>query len=187
MRYKGKLYCLTRLGFGLSSAPRVMSKILKTVLRKDQEIEAATSSYIDDIHVDETKAPADRVKEHLEKHGLEAKEPEELEGGSALGLKLRRSPEGKLLFSRANEIPEVGQTMTRRELFSMCGKLVGHYPRAGWLRVASSYVKHHAEGVKWGDDIGEAARERVREMVEEVRTNDTVRDERVRHGVVRYQ
>ena len=177
VRYKGKLYCLTRLGFGLSSAPRVMSKILKTVLRKDQEIEAATSSYIDDIHVDETKAPADRVKEHLEKHGLEAKEPEELEGGSALGLKLRRSPEGKLLFSRANEIPEVGQTMTRRELFSMCGKLVGHYPRAGWLRVASSYAKRHAEGVKWGDDIGEAARERVREIVEEVRTNDPVKGE----------
>ncbi len=38
-----------------------------------------------------------------------------------------------------------------------------------------------------GDDIGEAARERVREMVEEVRTNDTVRDERVRHGVVQCQ
>ena len=177
VRYKGELFCLTRLGFGLNSAPRVMSKILKTVLQKDQEIGAATSSYIDDIHVDVTKVTADRVREHLEKYGLEAKEPEELDGGSALGLKLRRSPEGKLLFFRANEIPEVGQTMTRRELFSLCGKLVGHYPRAGWLRVACSYAKRHAEGVKWGDDIGEVARERAREMVEEVRANDPVRGE----------
>ena len=67
--------------------------------------------------------------------------------------------------------------MTRRELFSLCGKLVGHYPRAGWLRVACSYAKRHAEGVKWGDDIGEVARERAREMVEEVRANDPVRGE----------
>ena len=124
-----------------------MSKILKTVLHKDQEIEAVTSLYIDNIHVDETKATADRVKEHLEKQGLKTKEPEELEGGSALGLKLRRSPEGNLLFSRANEIPEVEQIMTRPELFSVFGKLVGHYPRAGWLRVACSYAKHNAEGV----------------------------------------
>ncbi len=55
---------------------------------------------------------------------------------------------------------------------------MGHYSRAEWLRVACSYAKRHAEGVKWGDDIGEAARERVREMVEEVRTDDPVRGER---------
>ena len=41
-----------------------------------------------------------------------------------------------------------------RELFSICGKLVGHNPIAGWLRVACSYVKLHAEGEKWVDDIG---------------------------------
>ena len=133
MRYKGKLYYLTRLRFGLNSVPRVMSKILKTVLHKDQEIEAATSLYIDDINVDVTNATTDRVKEHLEKHGLEVKEPE---GSSALGLKLQPSAEGKLLFSGANEIPDVGQIMTRQELFSVCGKLVGHYPRTGWLRVS---------------------------------------------------
>ena len=31
VKYKGKLCCLTRLGFGLSCAPRIMSGILKTV------------------------------------------------------------------------------------------------------------------------------------------------------------
>ena len=29
VRYKGEMYCLTRLGFGLSSTPRIMARILK--------------------------------------------------------------------------------------------------------------------------------------------------------------
>ena len=49
MRYKGKNYCLTRLGFGQSSAPRIMAKVLKTVLTSSPEIAKGTSSYIDDI------------------------------------------------------------------------------------------------------------------------------------------
>ena len=35
VQYKDKMYCLTRLGFGLNSAPRIISKILKLVLSKD--------------------------------------------------------------------------------------------------------------------------------------------------------
>ena len=53
------------------------------------------------------------------------------------------------MFSRGNKIPEVKGDLSRRELFSVCGKLVGHYPIAGWLRVACSYVKRVAEGVRW--------------------------------------
>ena len=34
VRYKGETYCLTRLGFGLSSAPHIMARILKYVLAK---------------------------------------------------------------------------------------------------------------------------------------------------------
>ena len=36
--YRGKLYCLTRLGFGLSSAPKIMTRILKEVLAKDERV-----------------------------------------------------------------------------------------------------------------------------------------------------
>ena len=176
VKYKGQVYCLTRLGFGLNSAPRVMSKILKSVLSKSDDVKAATSSYIDDIHVDVTKVKAERVIEHLKNFGLEAKPAEKLENGSALGLKLSSS-DGKLMFSRANEIPDVSDRMTRRELFSVCGKLIGHYPRVGWLRVACSYAKRHAGGVRWEDDVGDAARVRIKEMVEEVRKNDPVKGE----------
>ena len=47
--YKVTVYCLTRLGVGLSSAPCIMSKILKTALAKKDDICNATSSFTDDI------------------------------------------------------------------------------------------------------------------------------------------
>ena len=50
-RYKGETYCLTRLGFGLSSAPRIMASVLKYVLAKSNTIQASTKSYVDDILV----------------------------------------------------------------------------------------------------------------------------------------
>ena len=45
------MHCLTRLGFGLSSAPRIMASILKYVLGKSDTIQASTKSYVDDILV----------------------------------------------------------------------------------------------------------------------------------------
>ena len=74
--YKRKTYCLTRLEFGFNSAPRIITRILKTVLGKRKEIEAATNSYIDDTLVTVTSA---EVVEHLEKFGFAAKPLEPLE------------------------------------------------------------------------------------------------------------
>ena len=175
VRYEGRVYALTRLGFGLNSAPRIMTSILKTVLKKRKDVDAATSSFIDDIMVDSSRVPSRAVADHLLGNGLESKEPASLEGGSVLGLKLSRGSDGRLVFARGNEVPEVGDTLTRRDLFSVCGKLVGHYPKAGWLRVACSYLKRHAAGSSWSDYVGDNVRDRMREVVEEVRSADPVR------------
>ena len=150
VKYGGRTYCLTRLGFGLNSAPRIMTRILKTVLGKRKDVEAGTSSYIDDILVDETVVTVAKVVHHLTKFGLATKSPAPLEGGAALGLKLKGDKSGEFVFQRGNEIPEVGEELSRRELFSVCGRLVGHYPIAGWLRVACSYVKRRVEGGRGG-------------------------------------
>ena len=64
---------------------------MKRVLAKDKEIDSATSSFIDDIHVEQSKVTSDVVVKHLRKNGLIAKAPEALDGGAALGLKLKRS------------------------------------------------------------------------------------------------
>ena len=105
--------------------------------------------------MDKTKVSAGEVVAHLKNFGLATKPPEPLEGGAALGLKLERIG-GELQFRRVTEIVEIPYLFTKRELFSLCGKLVGHYPVVGWLHVASSYIKRHAEGLGWGGQVGEA-------------------------------
>ena len=172
VKYKGKTYCFTRLGFGLNCAPRIMTRIFKTVLGKRKDMKASTSSYIDDILVDETVVTAAEVVEHLAKFGLTTKKPEPLEGGAALGLRPEKDKTGKLVFQRGNEILKVGEEMSKQELFSACGKLVGHYLIVGWFCVVCSYVKTRAEGVRWEAKVNQ---EIMKDEVERVHRVDPVR------------
>ena len=175
INYKGKTYCLTRLGFGLKSAPKIMSKVLKTVLGKSEVIAKATSSYIDDILVDTSMVSVDRLRDHLKRYGFVTKEPECLNGSSVLGLHVSSNSQGLLQFTRGNEVPTVGNRCSRRELFSICGKLTGHYPVAGWLRVACSFVKRMAEGNAWEDYIGDHSTLMINEIIQRVQLNDPVK------------
>ena len=105
------------------------------MLKKGSKTNEATDSYIgglDDIMVDVTKISTKEVEEYLKGFGLTAKSPESPDGGAALGLKLMNKT-GKLMFRRGNEITEIEEEISRWELFSICGKLLGHYPVAGWL------------------------------------------------------
>ena len=61
VRYKGQTHCLTRLGFGLCSAPRIMFIILKHVMAMNKDIQITTSSYVDDILVNKTSVLSDIV------------------------------------------------------------------------------------------------------------------------------
>ena len=91
VKHKGVHYALTRLGFGLSCAPRIMTSILGKVLSLDDRVRRATDHYIDDIVVQESIADAETVRRHLAKYGLETKEPESLDGGRLLGIALKRN------------------------------------------------------------------------------------------------
>ena len=175
--YEGQEYFLTRLGFGLNCAPKIMTKILKTVLAKDRRIEEGTDTYIDDIIVNENVVTAKEVIAHLRKYGLDAKPPEELDGGRVLGLSLNRNANGELVFRRGNEIPCVAEDekLTRRRLFSICGQLIGHYPVCGWLRVACSFVKRQSMGDRWEDYVGEKSQRMIEEVLSRVCKEDPVR------------
>ena len=81
---------------------------------------------------------------------------------------------GGLHFGRGNEIPSIPERVSRRELFSICGKLIGHYPVCGWLRVACSYLKRMAEGVHWKDYVGERVESVLSDMLREVAASDPV-------------
>ena len=76
--WHGKTYLLTRLAFGLSSAPKIMTSIVRDVLEMKQKIKAGVSSYIDDLYVDEEIVDAETVGEHLRKWGLVCKDPQRI-------------------------------------------------------------------------------------------------------------
>jgi hypothetical protein len=146
VRYNGEYYALTRLGFGLSCAPRIMTMILGKVLSLDERIKAATDHYIDDIVVREAVVSAQELRTHLRRYGFESKEPESLDGGRLLGISLARGSGGHLWMSRGTALSGLSTDLsglTKRGLFSLCGRLVGHYPVAGWLRPHCSFFETH--------------------------------------------
>lgn len=96
----------------------------------------------------------EEVVNHLKKFGLISKLPEVVEGDASLRLKLERNKMRKLVFHRGNEIQDLKKDIKRRELFSVCGKLMGHYTIVGWLRTGCSFIKRLVEGVKWSDKGG---------------------------------
>lgn len=73
---------------------------------------------------------------------------------------------------------DVPEHITRRSVFSLCGKLVGHYPVCGWLRVATAFIKRKANAIteRWDDVItDEEVRTLLMEVVSKVKNNDPVR------------
>ena len=60
-------------------------------------------------------------------------------------------------------------------MFSLCGKLVGHYPVAGWLRVASSFVKRGCQGDAWDSLAGPTATKRLKDVLTRLNSDDPVK------------
>jgi len=136
--FRGQRYCLTRLGFGLNASPSIMKAVLAKVLAQDEIIQRATSPYLDDIFVNESMASAQQDEGHLSQFGLVCKLAQRLASGArVLGLDVWVE-QGKLLWKRGNTLGEIPQVLTKRSVFSFCGKLVGHLPVCGWLHVAVS-------------------------------------------------
>ena len=68
--WKGLDFLLTRLGFGLCSAPKIMTCIVEKCLNL---FPGDCSSYIDDVFVPGGPESAIKVRAHLAKLGLESK------------------------------------------------------------------------------------------------------------------
>ena len=90
--FGGQRYFLTRLGFGLNVAPSVMKSVLTAVLTQDETVDRATSSYLDDIFINEDVISAQFIEKHLSRYGLECKPTERVaDGARVLGLDVRGS------------------------------------------------------------------------------------------------
>ena len=168
VKFRGQYLCLSRLGFGLNVAPVIMKAILNATLRQDETVAAGTSSYTDDVFVNEDVVSADAVRTHLQCFGLSSKTPERMtEGARVLGLRVKQTDD-RLQWSRDNAFGTIPEKLTRRLVFSFCGRLTGHHPVCGWLRVAAAYIKRRANAVTvgWDDPVKDSGE--VRHMLEEV-------------------
>ena len=174
VKHKGIQYVMTRMGFGLNVAPKIMSKILSRVLSVNEQLSTGTDHYIDDIYVDESIVTAEDVKSQLLAYGLISKDPVPLDNTRVLGLRVVKDDQGVLRWSRDGDIPALSDKPTKRELFSVCGKLTGHYPVAGWLRMACSYVKRRVNDILWDESIPAEVRAMVKEIFERVSKKDPV-------------
>ena len=77
--------------------------------------------------------------------------------------------------SVAPHFSSIKQGLTKRQLFSICGKLVSHYPVAGWLRPCCSFLKLLGCGGSWDEPVSTVVYELTRELLERVRKEDPVR------------
>jgi ribonuclease HI len=172
-KFQGKIYCLTRLGFGLNVAPKIMTAVVNAILSSDPEVRRGTDSYIDDIIINEDIVSCERVQKLLMEFGLEAKPSESLLGGRVLGLRIVER-NGELRWRRDNQLEEVKPCMKKRDVFSLCGKLVGHFPVAAWLRPACSFIKRSTNGMTWNDNAGPKTLLMLSELMKSIKNSDPV-------------
>ena len=87
--FRGQRYCLTRLGFGLNVAPSVMKYVLTPVLAQDETVDRATSSYRDNISVNEDVVSDQCLENYLLRYGLQCKPAERVaDGARVLGIEV---------------------------------------------------------------------------------------------------
>ena len=169
--WHGQTYLLTRLGFGLSIAPKVMTAIVTKVLAQDEVVKNHTSAYIDDIFVDERGVSAQRVVDHLGQYGLASKPPVRLgDVGGARVLGLHVDP--SLTWRRDKALPKVPEgRLTRRNVHALVGEWLGHFPVCGWLRVSCAYLQRCTaqEGLAWEESVSDGIREKVQKVDKKLR------------------
>ena len=137
--WNGEKYVMERMGFGLSVAPKVMDAVIKYVTGGFPEVD----NYIDDLIV--PMSEVDAVVKHLEQFGLPTKPAEKMDQARVLGLQLFVGQDNKLFWKRREGFTmDCGEKITKRSVFSWCGKLLSHYPVCSWLRPACSFLKRLA-------------------------------------------
>ena len=130
---------------------------IEKVLSLNKSIAESVTSYIDDLFVDESMVSVTTVKDHLNRFGLESKDPERLgfeEAVRVLGLKVNKN----YVWSRDGNLLDVPlNRMTRRQAHRLVGNWIGHLPIAGWLRVVCSLVQRltASEKIGWNEDISD--------------------------------
>ena len=71
-----------------------------------------------------------------------------------------------------NKMTIVDKVLMKRQAFSWCGQLLGHFPVAGWLRPVCNYIKRTLACQEWDEEIPKGARMMLSEVASYVRVED---------------
>eukprot|EP00117_Sycon_ciliatum_P035558 scpid11219/ scgid1080/ len=167
--WKGQLFAMERMGFGLSIAPKFMDIIVKWVLRAYADVD----NYVDDLYVPKPRLRA--VTDQLSQYGLLTKPAEPVVSARVLGLQLSESADGQVRWKRRGDVMPTCQpdAITRREIFKWCGKLTSHYPVGSWLRPACSYLKRLSSlQPGWDDPVSHEVVACCAEVIHRLQTDD---------------
>ena len=170
--WQEKLYVLERMGFGLSVAPKAMDLIVKWATREIPGID----NYVDDLFVPESLVK--EAKEKLLSFGLPTKPEEEAVHARVLGLQMHENEDGSVPWKRREGVClELPTKPTKRQLFSWCGRLIGHYPVCGWVRPACAFVKRLAgmSDVGWDEAVPKSVVQCCSEIARRMSNEDPVR------------
>ena len=178
VRWKGQTFVLTKMGFGLSIAPKAMTKIVEYVLGMDDRINSAASSYIDDIFVNEDIILVQKVVDHLNSFGLGTKLAEKLANDGSirvLTLILGLCVDENFRWKQDNPISDLPtERLTRRQVHKLLGEWLGHFPVCGWLRVVSGYLQRVTakEKIGWDELVSVETMDKVIEVGKRLTTGD---------------
>ena len=169
VKWKGILYVMTRMAFGLNVAPKVMDTVVRYVTRDHRDVD----NFVDDIMV--PSILADAVTENLAKYGLPTKPSEEMCEGRVLGLQLF-DRDGQVMWRRRDGIDTTyAQPLTKREVYRWCGRLTSHYPVCHWLRPACCFLKRLAsKESSWDKPVSPELAACCDEVVSRLATDDPV-------------
>jgi len=171
IKWHGKTFLLTRLGFGLCSAPKAMTKIVEFVINQQDEVKNNVTSYIDDLYIDEKYISALQVNKHFCDWGLKTKDPEYVGKETpvrVLGLKIDKN----YIWTRDGDFPKLNcKSLTRKEAHSFIGELIGHFPVCSRLRIMSSMIQRMtaAESNDWNDIVSDEVMDKLKLIVEYVK------------------
>ena len=167
--WQGKRYVMTRMGFGLSVAPKFMATIIRYVTRDMAKVD----NYVDDLIVPRKQSA--EVVQLLMSYGLPTKPAEKMSSARVLGLQLTEDDNGIKWSRRVDASVDLPEVLTKRSIFSWCGRVLSHYPVCSWLRPCCSWLKRIAcETDTWDSPVPSPLLEICRSIVKRLKEHDPV-------------
>ena len=127
----GTYWCLYRLPFGISIAPKLLRAILRYILQENSLDDSGIDFFVDDLKV--PNELLSNVKKILETNGFPTKAPEPAEQARVLGLQRV----GKNRWKRREAISGLSGN-TYKDLWSFTAKVCSHYPIMKWPASSST-------------------------------------------------